>query len=107
VAFATILAVVAGLTLAGASAISHDLYARVIKKGKAVGNQELRVSKITTICLGIVAIVLGIAFEKQNIAFMVAGLRCRLLRPTSRCCSCPCCGRTARPRAPSLAASWA
>lgn len=72
VAFATILAVVAGLTLSGASAVSHDLYATVLKKGKADSAAELRVSKITTVCLGIVAVVLGIAFEKQNIAFMVS-----------------------------------
>ncbi len=72
VAFATILAVVAGLTLSGASAVSHDLYATVIKKGKADSASELRVSKITTIALGVVAVVLGIAFEKQNIAFMVS-----------------------------------
>jgi len=71
VAFATILAVVSGLALAGASAISHDLYARVIMKGKATEAKEIRVSKIATICLGFVAIVLGILFEKQNIAFMV------------------------------------
>ena len=71
VAFATILAVVSGLALAGASAISHDLYARVIKKGTASEAAEIRVSKIATICLGAVAIVLGILFEKQNIAFMV------------------------------------
>jgi cation/acetate symporter len=72
VAFATILAVVAGLTLSGASAVSHDLYATVIKNGKADPKAELRVSKITTVCLGVVAVVLGIAFEKQNIAFMVS-----------------------------------
>jgi cation/acetate symporter len=72
VAFATILAVVAGLTLSGASAVSHDLYGTVIKKGQADSKDELRVSKITTVCLGIVAVVLGIAFEKQNIAFMVS-----------------------------------
>ncbi len=72
VAFATILAVVAGLTLSGASAVSHDLYATVIKHGKADSAAELRVSKITTIVLGIVAVVLGIVFEKQNIAFMVS-----------------------------------
>ncbi|SHL75136.1 cation acetate symporter [Phytopseudomonas punonensis] len=71
VAFATILAVVAGLTLAGASAVSHDLYASVIKKGNVNEKDELRVSKITTVCLGILAIGLGILFEKQNIAFMV------------------------------------
>jgi cation/acetate symporter len=71
VAFATILAVVSGLALAGASAVSHDLYARVIKKGTASEADEMRMSKYATIALGIVAVVLGIAFEKQNIAFMV------------------------------------
>ena len=71
VAFATILAVVSGLALAGASAISHDLYARVIKKGQVSETDEIRVSKYATVVLGLLAIVLGIAFEKQNIAFMV------------------------------------
>ncbi|PHM68663.1 cation/acetate symporter ActP [Xenorhabdus sp. KJ12.1] len=71
VAFATILAVVAGLTLAGASAVSHDLYANVIKQGQANERDELRISKITVVFLGIIAIGLGILFEKQNIAFMV------------------------------------
>ena len=72
VAFATILAVVAGLTLSGASAVSHDLYAVVVKRGKADSAAELRVSRMTTVVLGIIAVVLGIAFEKQNIAFMVS-----------------------------------
>ena len=72
VAFATILAVVAGLTLSGASAVSHDLYATVIKKGKADSASELKVSRMTTLALGALAVVLGIAFEKQNIAFMVS-----------------------------------
>ena len=72
VAFATILAVVAGLTLSGASAVSHDLYATVFKKGKADSASELKVSRITTLALGVIAVVLGIAFEKQNIAFMVS-----------------------------------
>ncbi len=72
VAFATILAVVAGLTLSGASAVSHDLYATVIKQGKADSASELKVSRWTTVALGIVAVALGIAFEKQNIAFMVS-----------------------------------
>ena len=72
VAFATILAVVAGLALAGASAISHDLYARVIMKGKASESSEIRVSKIATLGLGVVAVLLGMAFEKMNVAFMVA-----------------------------------
>ena len=72
VAFATILAVVAGLTLSGASAVSHDLYATVLKKGKADSAAELKVSRITTLALGVVAVLLGIAFEKQNVAFMVS-----------------------------------
>ena len=72
VAFATILAVVAGLTLSGASAVSHDLYATVFKHGNADSASELRVSRITTLALGVIAVLLGIAFEKQNIAFMVS-----------------------------------
>ena len=72
VAFATILAVVSGLALAGASAISHDIYSRVIMKGKATEKAELRMSKFATIGLGIVAVLLGLAFEKMNVAFMVA-----------------------------------
>jgi cation/acetate symporter len=71
VTFATILAVVAGLTLSGASAVSHDLYASVIKKGKANSADELRISKITTLCLGFIAIILGMVFENQNVAYMV------------------------------------
>ena len=71
VAFATILAVVSGLALAGASAISHDIYARVIRKGSATEKEEIRVSRFATIGLGMLAIVLGILFEKMNIAFMV------------------------------------
>jgi cation/acetate symporter len=71
VAFATILAVVSGLTLAGASAVSHDLYASVFRRGRVNEQQEIRVSKMATVALGILAIVLGIAFEQQNIAFMV------------------------------------
>ncbi len=71
VAFATILAVVSGLTLAGASAISHDLYASLFCHGKAQEKREVMVSRISTIMLGIVAILLGITFEKQNVAYMV------------------------------------
>ena len=71
VAFATILAVVAGLTLSGASAVSHDLYASVWRRGNVDSATELRVSKITTVALGILAVLLGIVFEKQNVAFMV------------------------------------
>jgi cation/acetate symporter len=72
VAFATILAVVAGLTLSGASAVSHDIYATVLKKGRADSASELKVSRVTTVVLGFIAVLLGIAFEKQNIAFMVS-----------------------------------
>ena len=72
VAFATILAVVSGLALAGASAISHDLYARVIKKGAATSEQELKVTRMASVGLGIAAILLGIAFKDQNVLFLVA-----------------------------------
>ena len=71
VAFATILAVVAGLTLSGAAAVSHDLYASVFARGQVDDKKELKVSRIATLCLGVVAILLGIVFEKQNVAFMV------------------------------------
>ena len=71
VAFATILAVVSGLALAGASAISHDIYANVIRRGQATEAEEVRVSKSSSLALGVVAVLLGIAFEKQNVAFMV------------------------------------
>jgi cation/acetate symporter len=71
VAFATILAVVSGLALAGASSISHDLYGMVIKGGNANEQDEIRVSKIATLVLGVLAIFLGIVFENQNVAFMV------------------------------------
>ncbi|AKX55907.1 acetate permease [Thiopseudomonas alkaliphila] len=72
VAFATILAVVAGLALAGASAIAHDLYAQVLKKGQVSEQQELKMTRLATISLGVVAIILGIAFENMNVAFMAA-----------------------------------
>jgi cation/acetate symporter len=72
VAFATILAVVSGLTLAGASALSHDIYASVIMKGKADEQKEVWVSKMSVIGLGVLAVLLGIAFEKQNVAYIVA-----------------------------------
>jgi cation/acetate symporter len=72
VAFATILAVVAGLTLAGASAVSHDIYASVLRKGRADSKEELKVSRVTVLVLAAVAIFLGILFEKQNVAFMVS-----------------------------------
>jgi len=71
VAFATILAVVAGLTLAGASALSHDLYVGVIRRGQAAEKEEVKVARIATLCLGIAAVLLGILFKGQNVAFMV------------------------------------
>ncbi|QKF72840.1 acetate permease [Aliarcobacter faecis] len=70
VAFATILAVVSGLTLAGASAISHDIYANVINPN-ASDEKVVKISKITVVIIGIIGVVLGIAFESQNIAYMV------------------------------------
>jgi cation/acetate symporter len=73
VAFATILAVVAGLTLAGASAVSHDIYGQVIARGRAPEGKEVWISKIAALAIGVAAVVLAYAFEKQNVAFM-AGL---------------------------------
>ncbi len=70
VAFATILAVVAGLALAGASTISHDLWAGVFAK-KITQKQEVRVAKISTLFIGVLAIILGIVFEGQNVAILV------------------------------------
>jgi cation/acetate symporter len=71
VAFATILAVVAGLTLSGASTISHDLFMNVIRKGQADEKGEVKVAKRATVTLGIIAIILGLLFKGQNVAFMV------------------------------------
>jgi cation/acetate symporter len=71
VAFATILAVVAGLTLSGASTLSHDIYISVVKKGHANEKGEVKVAKVATVCIGMVAILLGLIFKGQNVAFMV------------------------------------
>jgi len=71
VAFATILAVVSGLTLAGASALSHDLFVGVIRRGQAAEKEEVKVAKISTVMLGVIAILLGIFFKGQNVAFLV------------------------------------
>jgi cation/acetate symporter len=72
VAFATILAVVAGLTLSGAAALSHDLWVNVVRGGKAEPGEELKVARVATIGLGILAVLLGILFKGQNVAFMVS-----------------------------------
>ena len=71
VAFATIVAVVAGLTIAGASAISHDLYANVFRKGQATDKEVVRVSRIAAVVLGVLGVLLGIVFKGQNIAYMI------------------------------------
>jgi cation/acetate symporter len=72
VAFATILAVVAGLTLSGAAALSHDLWVSVVRHAHADAKEQLRVARVATILLGVGAIVLGITFKGQNVAFMVS-----------------------------------
>jgi cation/acetate symporter len=72
VAFATILAVVSGLTLSGAAALSHDLWVNVVRGGRPRSDEELRIARLATVALGVVAIGLGIAFKGQNVAFMVA-----------------------------------
>jgi cation/acetate symporter len=71
VAFATILAVVAGLTLAGAAALSHDLWVNVVRRGDASEGEQLRVARWSTVLLGALAILLGMAFKGQNVAYMV------------------------------------
>ena len=71
VAFATIVAVVAGLTIAGASAISHDLYANILRHGQASDQEVVRVSRIAALVLGALGVTLGIAFKEQNIAYMI------------------------------------
>ena len=71
VAFATILAVVAGLTLAGASALSHDIFVHVVRQGNATEHEQVRVARIATVVFGVVAVLLGIVFKGQNVAFMV------------------------------------
>lgn len=71
VAFATILAVVAGLTLAGASALSHDIFVHVVRRGKSSDAEEVRVARYGTVAFGVAAVLLGIVFKGQNVAFMV------------------------------------
>ena len=72
VAFATILAVVAGLTITASASFAHDVYSNVIKKGQVRADDEVRVARITAVVIGLVAIVGGIAAKDQNIAFLVA-----------------------------------
>lgn len=72
VAFATILAVVAGLTLSGAAALSHDLWVNVVRNGEAAQQEQMRVARGATVLLAVVAILLGIVFKGQNVAFMVS-----------------------------------
>jgi cation/acetate symporter len=72
VAFATILAVVAGLTLSGAAALSHDLWVNVARHGQATPGEQLRVARLATVVLGVVAVLLGVTFKGQNVAYMVS-----------------------------------
>jgi cation/acetate symporter len=72
VAFATILAVVAGLTLSGAATLSHDLWVNVIRRGKVGEREQLKVARVATVALGVVAVMLGITFKGQNVAFTVS-----------------------------------
>lgn len=70
VSFATILAVVAGLTVTGAAAISHDLYAEVLRQGKPNPRRELQLARIMTVAIGVIAVLLGILFQNENVAFI-------------------------------------
>ena len=71
VAFATILAVVAGLTLSGAATLSHDLWVHVVRGGQSNSREEFVVARLATVLLAVVSVVLGIAFKGQNVAYMV------------------------------------
>lgn len=71
VSFATILAVVAGLTLSGAAALSHDLWVNVFRGGQANESEQLKVARAATVFLGVIAIALGIIFKGENVAYMV------------------------------------
>ncbi len=106
VAFATILAVVAGLTLAGASAYSHDIYVHVIKNGQATEEEQVKAAKIATIVFGVCAVALGILFKGQNVAFMV-GLAFAIAaqRQLPGAAACRSSGSASRPRARS-GRSW-
>lgn len=73
VSFATMLAVVAGLVLSGAAALTHDLWSGVVRQGKAGEREQMRVAKLATVGIAIAAILLGLVFQGQNVAFM-AGL---------------------------------
>ncbi|AQP45046.1 solute symporter family protein [Tessaracoccus flavus] len=72
VAFATILAVVAGLTITASASFAHDIYNSVLRDGKADPAKEVRVARITSVTIGLVAIVGGVAANGQNVAFLVA-----------------------------------
>jgi cation/acetate symporter len=71
VSFATILAVVAGLTLSGAAALAHDIWGQVVRKGQSTETEQLQVARYATLFLGILAVVLGMVFQGQNVAYMV------------------------------------
>jgi cation/acetate symporter len=71
VAFATILAVVAGLTLAGASALSHDIFTHVVMRGQATEHEQVRIARWSTVVFGVAAVLLGVVFKGQNVAYMV------------------------------------
>ena len=72
IAFATILAVVAGLMLASVTALTHDIYSNIVKTDELNQHRQIRLSKIAAMALGIIVALLGIAFERQNIAYLVS-----------------------------------
>ena len=98
VAFATILAVVAGLTLASSSSLAHDFYANVIRKGKATDEEEVRVGRIAAVVIGAVSIALAIPAQSLNVAFLVGSRSPSRRRRTCRrsCCRCSGSGSTRR-----------
>lgn len=100
VAFATILAVVAGLTITASASFAHDVYASVLKSHKVTEDEQVRVSRITAVVLGVLAIGLGILANGQNIAFLVALAFAVAPRPTCRPSCTRCTGSGSTPAAP-------
>ena len=108
VAFATVLAVVAGLAITASASIAHDIYHAVIRNGKSTEAEQVRVSQATVVVLGIVAIILGILAMTQNVAFWSPWLSRLRLLPTCRLSCTPCTGVASIPQArwPPCIPAW-
>jgi cation/acetate symporter len=103
VAFATILAVVAGLTLTASASFAHDFYAGVLRRGASNEQSEVKVARMTALVLGVISVALAIGMQKVNLAFLV-GVVFALAASRSSCC--PCTGSASTPPEPSPASWW-